>query len=265
MPNIDCNTEGIKEQAGTNVTIGYQGSFKTNAQPITTSFFQAGLCPVNVHWHVGTEHFSEGQYDAGGKGPEYDVEGRRGYRCHLYNHSNSFTTEFDWKYCKGMKVGETYEIHWPHSKAGDCGTPFQYQTPFHDGVFCHKDRIENTAKDIGVQAQVFTVINDDAYFYPNLFQGMMVIGDHGKDISYYTGSTTGTSRNNHICSQYSPITWQVDRKCHLISAASFDKLCADMLGEMDDMSEDTEPHGARELVVNSKSANNHQGLAPRAA
>ena len=26
----------------------------------------------------------------------------------------------------------------------------------------------------------------------------------------------------------SPITWQVDRKCHLISASSFDKLCADM-------------------------------------
>ena len=26
------------------------------------------LCPVNVHWHLGTEHRSAGQYDEGGNG-----------------------------------------------------------------------------------------------------------------------------------------------------------------------------------------------------
>jgi hypothetical protein len=35
-----------------------------------------------------------------------------------------------------MKVGETYEVHWPHPALGDCGTPNQFQTPFYDGVFC---------------------------------------------------------------------------------------------------------------------------------
>ena len=73
--------------------------------------------------------------------------------------------------------------------------------------------------------------------------------EYGQDIAYYTGSTTGTSRDNEICSQYSAITWQVDRKCHLISASSFGKLCADMKTQVDDMSDDLYAHGSRELVA----------------
>merc|ERR1712094_130489 len=93
----------------------------------------------------------------------------------------------------------------------------------------------------GVQAQVYTIVNDERYYYPDLIKGMIVAGDYGKDMAYYTGSTTGTSRDNDVCSQYSPITWQVDRKCHLISASSFDKMCADM-------TDDLYAHGSRELV-----------------
>merc|ERR1719313_5366 len=85
---------------------------------------------------------------------------------------------------------------------------------------------------------------------------MIVAGDYGKDITKYTGSTTGTTRNNTMCSAYSPITWQVDRKCHLISAASFDKMCADMKMQVDDMSGDLHPHGSRELVDPKLVANN---------
>ena len=50
-----------------------------------------------------------------------------------------------------------------------------------------------------------------------------------------------------MCSFYSPITWQVDRKCQLISASSFDKMCYDMLQQADDMSDDLYAHGAREM------------------
>ena len=95
-----------------------------------------------------------------------------------------------------------------------------------------------THNNVGVQSQTFTVVNDENYYYPDLFKGMMVAGDYGSDIAYYTGSTAGTSRDNDICSAYSPITWQVDRKCHLISASSFDKMCADMKAQVDDMSKD---------------------------
>ena len=163
-----------------------------------------------------------------------------------------------------MEVGATYEVHWPHSAAGDCGTPFQYQTPFYDGVFCLDGIITDTAQQIGVQSQVFTIVNDDSYYYPDLFRGMIVDGEKGSDLAIYTGSTTGTSRDNEICSQFAPITWQVDRKCHLISASSFDKMCKDMKEQADDMGDDLHPHGARELVADEHAANNHQNRARRA-
>eukprot|EP00900_Chrysochromulina_parva_P000740 jgi/Chrpa1/10667/Chrysochromulina_OHIO_Genome00012887-RA len=85
---------------------------------------------------------------------------------------------------------------------------------------------------------------------------MLTHGQHGLDMAMYTGSTTGTSRNNAVCSRYTPITWQVDRKCHLISASSFDKMCQDMLNNRDDMSMDVYPHGAREVVEYELTANN---------
>lgn len=118
--------------------------------------------------------------------------------------------------------------------------------------------LTDTASQIGVQAQIFTVVNDESYYYPDLMRGMIVDDKMGDDIAYYTGSTTGTSRNNELCSQYAPITWQVDRKCHIVSASTFDKMCADMKSQRDDMHDDFHPHGSRELVDDSLASDNHQ-------
>jgi len=276
--NLDClDDDGIfqsLEQSGSNVTVGYTGEVNASGRhPITTSYAEAGLCPVNVHWHLGAEHLSVGEFDVDGKGPENDSrrlavavkeeDVRLGFRCHHYNESDSkFTTEYDWKHCEHMHVGETYEVHWPHSKAGKCGTKWQYQTPFYDGVFCVDGIIEidpvTIPQRIGVQAQVFTIVNDEDYYYADLFQGMRTDEAFGADITAYTGSTTGTSRSNDICSRYTPITWQVDRKCHLISASSFDKMCEEMKKQGDDMSHDLHAHGSRELVADQFVADNHQ-------
>merc|ERR1712127_25182 len=103
---------------------------------------------------------------------------------------------------------------------------------------------------------VFTIVNDESYYYGDMMRGMIVDKDMGKDVTMYTGSTTGDSRNNDLCSQYSPITWQVDRKCHMISASSFDKMCYDMKMQRDDMSDDLHAHGSRELVHHDYTANN---------
>ena len=269
LPNVQCVIDQVEqtgEQSGTNVTKGYTGDRETDAVPITEPYWKAGLCPVNVHWHLGTEHLSVGEYDETGTGPS-DVnqrrrlagEARQGFQCKYYNENDpKFTTPYEWKHCVGMQVGQTYEVHWPHSALGACGTVNQYQTPFYDGVFCNADLLTDTASQIGVQAQVFTIVNDDRYYYPELMRGMIVDGEMGQDIAKYTGSTTGTSRDNEICSSYSPITWQVDRKCHLISASTFDKMCADMKAQRDDMSDDLYAHGSRELVANEHAANNHQ-------
>jgi len=274
--NQACMVDGIiavLEQAGGNVTKGFKGDIDaTTRQPITKAYWQEGLCPVNVHWHNGAEHLSVGEYDTKGHGPASADAGHRkllaagareGFLCHHYDAKvEMFTKEYAWKHCKDMHVGQTYEVHWPHSAAGACGTPNQYQTPFYDGVFCNDGIISldplNTFQKIGVQGQVFTIVNDERYYYPDLIRGMIVDGDFGKDIGAYTGSTTGTTRNNQICSKYTPITWQVDRKCHMISASSFDKMCADMKAQRDDMSDDLHAHGSRELVKKEFTANNLQ-------
>jgi hypothetical protein len=232
-----------------------------------------------VHWHLGAEHRSEGEFDENGLSPALAGEPanrrlagdvRYGFACAKYDADDAkFTTEYAWKHCVDMHVGETYEVHWPHSALGACGTPNQYQYPFYDGVFCGATAellgsltAQDIASNVGVQGQVFTIVNDENYYYPDLARGMIVDADHGMgiDVAAYTGSTTGTSRNNQVCSAYTPITWQVDRKCHLISASSFDKMCADMKQMRDDMSGDLHPHGARELVWTNLTADNHVDL-----
>lgn len=293
LPEIDCihvdhdkgnvTTVAAGPQAGANVTVGFSGELDSTATPNMKAFWESAVCPVNVHWHLGTEHYSVGQYDEKGDGPDGNAPapGRRlaagkkergGFRCHHYKKDDEkFTKEFEWKHCIGMKVGETYEVHWPHSGLGACSTIHQYQTPFYDGVFCtwkggksaFLDWFTNvstqpngkTNKDtlpdlVGVQGQVFTIVNDEKYFYPDLMRGWVKNEEAGMatDIHYYIGSTTGTKRNNTKCSSYSPITWQVDRKCHMISASSFDKLCYDMKMQQDDMTDDLHAHGSRVLV-----------------
>jgi hypothetical protein len=207
------------------------------------------------------------------------AEVRYGYACHHYDASDSkFTTEYSWQHCLDMHVGETYEVHWPHSSLGACGTPYQYQSPFYDGVFCgltaellgqlaDPEQLgpQGIASNVGVQGQVFTIVNDENYYYPDLIRGMLVDSEHamGLDVAVYSGSTTGTSRDaGSTCSAYTPITWQVDRTCHLISASSFDKMCFDMKQMRDDMSSDLHPHGARELVWQNLTANNLADMAP---
>jgi len=285
LPNIKCVIDevenpvvnqtrfalGSAEQAGANVTKGYQGEMDVGIrEPILVPYYMEGMCPVNVHWHLGSEHLSVGQYDENGKGPAPKAAGghrklaeniRQGLKCHHYDATDEkFTKTYGWKYCTGMHVGETYEVHWPHSNMGECGTPNQYQSPFYDGVFCKFGTTEFPAdlskSKIGVQAQIFTIVNDEAYYYPDLMKGMIVDGDLGGDVAKYTGSTTGDSRNNTECSQYTGITWQVDRECHLISASSFDKMCKDMGNQRDDMSSDFYPHGSREVVADHLAANN---------
>lgn len=281
--NLDCihTDPNLGPQAGGNVTKGFKGQMETVSVPVTVDFSETPMCTVNVHWHLGTEHYSLGQYDENGDGPNGKGEipanynsrklsgssTRGGFRCHHYDKNDAkFTTKYDWKHCVDMEVGESYEVHWPHSAAGACGTVDQYQTPFEDGVLCNEAAVNQVldgsimmAFAIGVQAQVFTIVNDEKYFYPDLIRGWIRDGKtYGYDVAKYTGSTTGTSRSNDVCSAYSPITWQVDRTCHMISASSFDKLCYDMKQIKDDMSGDLHPHGSRELVKPSLMANNQE-------
>jgi len=115
-------------QAGANVTLGYVGNMDVgDIVPNIKPFYQSNMCPVNVHWHLGTEHYSYGQFDENGNGPNGNTarpewanrdladtkDVRDGFRCHHYDATDEkFTKPFEWKHCVGMEVGETYEVHW---------------------------------------------------------------------------------------------------------------------------------------------------------
>ena len=75
---------------------------------------------MNVHWHIGAEHYSKGEYDENGSGPIDFHEGRQGFQCSFYDKDDpAFNApQYPWKHCIGMTVGQTYEVHWPHSAAG---------------------------------------------------------------------------------------------------------------------------------------------------
>ena len=280
--NVACVEAAVDEQAAADVSSPFKGTKQTDKEPISTSYWKAGMCPVNVHWHLGAEHRSAGQYDESGTGSQKSSRraagARQGLRCHHYNDKDAmFNTPYEFKHCKNMHVGETYEVHWPHSAGGACGTVNQYQTPFYDGVFCNADPsvtgaaggqgevdltgVTDFSHAVGVQSQTFTIVNDEAYYYPDLMRGMIVDANHGKTVTAYSGSTTGTSRSNTVCSAYGPITWHVDRTCHLISASTFDKMCADMKAQNDDMTDDLYAHGSREVVAQSLTADNKQDIS----
>merc|ERR1712083_204178 len=94
------------------------------------------------------------------------------------------------------------------------------------------------------------------YQNDDLFSHAWIDESHWVDVAKYVGSTTGTSRDNEEFSMYAPITWQVDRKCHMVSAKSFDIMCKKMLEQADDLTYETHPHGARELVNDTWSSAN---------
>ena len=182
-------------------------------------------------------------------------------RCHHYDADDpKFTTPYVFKHCSEMEVGKTDKVHWPHANTGTCSTIYQYQTPFIDSVFCnlsHEAFTEMTpqelADNVGVQGQVFTIVNDEDW-------GMIVnINDSkpmGVDLTICTRSSTGDKFDIILCSPVTPVTWQVDRKYHLISASSFDAMCTEMELQVSNMSSQVKLMGSHDLVADEYAANN---------
>lgn len=128
IPNRDCVFNAminVGPQAGANITKGYKGDLEVDYEPITDPYWKAGLCPVNVHWHLGAEHYSVGQFDENGKGSreiDWTIDGGGGddlgsFQCHHYDENDvKFTRPYDWKHCIGVEVGQTYEVSFLHSQ-----------------------------------------------------------------------------------------------------------------------------------------------------
>ena len=120
LDNDLCVNMEVAPQAGANVTKGYVGGLEVgDLKPNTKPYYQSAMCPVNVHWHLGSEHYSVGEYDEGGDGPHGNqaypdwaqrardlAEGkvRDGFRCRHYDAADEkFTKPYDWKVRQGIR------------------------------------------------------------------------------------------------------------------------------------------------------------------
>ena len=197
LGDLDCEHSQVGAQAGTDVTRGAVGMMDPSVGPVQ-DYNAAGMCTVNVHWHIGAEHKSTGEYDEDQEfdHPDKDTYAgshrrlasddggmRIGHMCKAgkdlwetsdasVRNADGTVNEYAWQYCKDMHVGLTYEFHWPHSSLGACQTPWQYQYHFLDGVYCkatmggltYGEAAAALTSDpptafIGVEGQVFTIVN----------------------------------------------------------------------------------------------------------
>jgi len=217
---------------------------------------QAAFLPlVNVHFHLGAEHKSEA-YSDGSASEAYDAQEDGGYRRLATDVRPGFmcgnmTSEetspaYEFQYCKGdVQVGKSYEVHYVHSSAGY--TDAELVGADLDGI---DDGLGGAANGRGqlnpmivVQGQVFQIVNGGEDVQ-DMLHGWTVV-DHSDSVMY-TGSTTGQSHDNEICSPYT-ITWHVDKACHKVSPESFDRLCQQMK-EAYDLEKDLYPHGSRKIL-----------------
>ena len=309
LGDVDCEDSTTGATAGaqsatdvTDYSTGAKGDRDPALAPIV-DYNDMGMCTVNVHWHIGAEHRSEGQYDenqsfdhpnkdtyAGSHRRLASADGgmRIGHMCKAgkdlweasdpsVRNTDGSVNEYDWKYCKDMHVGLTYEFHWPHSSLGACQTPWQYQYHFLDGVLCGAtiDNVDiatastllmDKTHGIGVEGQVFTIVNgmggDAVRPTWDVLNGWdrQAIEETKNDatggVAYYQGSTTGDAANNDdVCrGTGNLVTWHQDRKCHTLEASTMDEMCRRMMIiSADDMSPDVAPHGARETVTDALS------------
>lgn len=215
---------------------------------------QANALPlVNVHFHLGAEHKSDAYSDstdadaydaAAAGGRRLGTNVRPGFMCST---ADLDLTAYTFQYCKGqVEVGKSYEIHYVHSSAGYTAADVA-GNPDVDGM---DDGLGGAANGRGllnpmvvVQGQVFQIAHDGAEVN-DMLHGWTVVGH--TDSVMYSGSTTGPSHNNEVCSPY-VITWHVDKACHKVTPASFDNLCKQM-NEMYALEADLYPHGSRVLV-----------------
>ncbi len=208
---------------------------------IAPRYKDMNLC--NIHFHANAEHKAQdfsiyvGDGDHGHGG---------GYQC---NNSKSLTkTELKTpkkNYCKGIKPGDTIEVHWVHTS---CDVK-----PGKGLGSCLSDSCANP--NLRVETQVFTVVNDESALNFNdlSYDGNIVNGYHqakaiptntGKPVEFL-GSTTGPKYTEKKCSPLQ-VSWSVRPKCAKVDINSLNQWCKGNIFEED------HAHGVRKLVTNPK-------------
>jgi hypothetical protein len=200
---------------------------------------ELNLC--NIHTHTNAEH----------KGPGFSVfvnnSDNGGYACN--DAENLTSTELfdpygDLGAYKGVKPGDTIEVHWVHTS---CDI-----TPGEGLGSCLSDSCTDPL--LRVEAQVFLVVNDPenaldftkmAYggnMVDGKHQAMMIPSDTGTPV-VFRGSTTGPSYDQSTCSPLN-VTWSVRPECARVDIGSLHRWA-----EQGNAFNETKSHGVRQLVT----------------
>lgn len=207
---------------------------------LAPGYKEMNLC--NIHFHTHAEHKAKGFSLYAGEG-EHGHGG--GYQC---NDTGKLSKEElappAESACKGMKPGDTVEVHWVHSS---CDVK-----PGKGLGSCLSESCSNP--DLRVEAQVFLVVNDkSAPNFMDMAYGGKINGVHqaksipnktGKPV-VFPGSTTGPSYSEQKCSPLQ-VTWSVRPQCAKVDINSLSEWCKN-----NEFAED-HAHGVRKLVVNPK-------------
>lgn len=205
--------------------------------PMAPDYSKLNLC--NIHTHTNAEH----------KGPDFSIfvgdDDHGGYAC---NETSSLTpaqltdpTDGKGAY-KGVKPGDTIEVHWVHSSCDVKPGP-TLGACLAEGC---------TDPLLRVETQVFLLVNDDHaldfgdYAYSGaavdgFHQAKAIPSDMGKPIQF-RGSTTGPSFTQETCSPLK-VTWSVRPQCAKLNINSLHTWAEN------NPFEETKSHGVRQLVT----------------
>lgn len=197
------------------------------------------LC--NIHFHAQAEHKAKDFSIFAGAGEH------GGFQCNL---SKKLTPaelkKPEGDVCKGLKPGDTIEVHWVHSS---CDIK-----PGKGLGSCLNDACKDPV--FRVEAQVFTLVNDPkaAKFQDMIeatekvngrFQAKAIPAQTGTPV-VFAGSTTGPSYDDSVCSPLK-VTWSVRPQCAKLDINSVGAWC-----KAGNVFQEDHAHGVRKLVTNAK-------------
>lgn len=203
---------------------------------------ELNLC--NIHFHAQAEHKAADYAIFAGDG--HDGHGG-GYQCAMSKQLTAAELKAPaGDICKGLKPGDTVEVHWVHSS---CDIQ-----PGKGLGACVNEACKNPK--LRVEAQVFTLVNDPkALKFSDMveagqkvngkYQAKSIPANTGAPVQF-AGSTTGPSYNDKTCSDYK-VTWSVRPQCAKLDIASVGAWCkaGNVFGE-------DHAHGVRKLVTHPK-------------
>jgi len=208
---------------------------------LAPSYQEMNLC--NIHFHNNAEHKAKDFAIYAGEGNKGHGGG---YQCKISQSlSKAELKKPTQEVCKGLKPGDTIEVHWVHSS---CDV-----TPGKGLGSCLSDSCANP--DLRVETQVFTLVNDanamnfndfayDGNVVNGFHQAKAIPGSTGKPVEF-TGSTTGPKYTEQQCSPLQ-VSWSVRPTCAKLDINSIGKWCQGNVFKED------HAHGVRALVTNPK-------------